>query len=122
MNTRPITLITPTARPSPVRAAARHPGGVVGRAEQSWLGADVLDHFLLGPDVIARGHHVDARFEKRVADVLRDAETGGRVLRIGDDEIGIQPIDEPPQSLADDFAARLSDDVADEEDLHAGWS
>ena len=74
MNTRPITLMTPTARPSPVWATydprPGHAGRVVGRAKQPRLGGDVVDRLLLVPDVIARRHHVHAVFEQRVADVL----------------------------------------------------
>ena len=91
MKTRPITLITPTRLAVPrardVAAVARHAGGVVGRPQQPRLGADVVERFFLVPDVIARGHDVDAQVEELVADLPRDAEAGGRVLAVGDDEI-----------------------------------
>ena len=98
MKTRPITLMTPTgaavARLRHVRSAARHAGGVVRRPEQPRLGGDVVERFLLVPDVIARRHHVDAPFEQRVADVARDAEPGGRVLRVRNREIDVVVLDE----------------------------
>ena len=78
---------------SPVRGAreiaavARRAGGVVGRAQQARLGADVIERFLLVPDVIARRHHVDAPVEQLIADLARDAEAGRRVLGVGDDEV-----------------------------------
>ena len=98
MNTRPITLMTPTdravARAREIAAVAGHAGGIVGRPQQPRLGADVVERFLLVPDVIARRHHVDAPVEQLVADLARDAEAGGRVLGVGDDEIDAVVVDE----------------------------
>ena len=98
MNTRPMTLITPTdravARARQIAAVAGRAGGVVGRPQQPRLGADVVERFLLVPDVIARRHHVDAPVEQLIADLARDAEAGGGVLGVGDDEIDAVVVDE----------------------------
>ena len=40
--------------------------------------------------MVAEGDHIDAGGEELVADFLGDAEAVGRVLAIGDDEIGRQ--------------------------------
>ena len=107
------------ARFDHARAAARRAGGVVGRTQQAALGRDVVHRFLLVPDVIARRHHVHAVLEQRIADVLGDAEAGGRVLGVGDHEVDAVVIDEPLQPLAQELAAGPADDVADEEQPHA---
>ena len=70
-----------------IAAVAGHAGGVVGRPQQARLGADVVERFLLVPDVIARRHHVDAPVEELVADFAGDAEAGRGVLGVGDDEV-----------------------------------
>ena len=120
MNTRPITLMTPTdlavARAREIAAVAGRAGGVVGRPQQPRLGADVVERFLLVPDVVARGHHVDAPVEQLVADLARDAEAGGGVLGVGDHEVDAVEVDDAGQAAPDQLAPGLADDVADEED------
>ena len=98
-----------------IAAVARRAGRVVGRPQQPRLGADVVERFLLVPDVVARGHHVDAAVEQLVADLARDAEAGGRVLGVGDDEVDRVAVDEGRQPVLDQVAPGPADDVADEE-------
>ena len=67
MKTRPIALMTPTADAvlgaREIAAVAGHAGRVVERPQQARLRADVVERFLLVPDVVARRHHVDAEIE-----------------------------------------------------------
>ena len=75
------------ARASDEAAAARHAGGEVGGPQQLRLPRDVVEHFLLVPDVVAGGHHVHAVAEDRIGHVAGDAKAGGGVLDVGDDEV-----------------------------------
>ena len=59
------------------------------------------------------------QLEELVADLARDAEAGGGVLGVGDDEIDRVVVDEGRQALPDELAPGPADDVADEEDAHA---
>jgi hypothetical protein len=102
-----------------IAAVAGHTGRVIGRPEQAWLRADVVDGFLLRPDVIARGHDIDAPAEDLVADFTRDPGTGRGVLRVGDHQVDLMMIDESSHAAAHEIASRFSDNVADEEDAHA---
>jgi hypothetical protein len=61
---------------------------------------------------------VDAVLEKLLAYLARDPETGGGVLRIGDDEIDAVVLDERAEAPPHELAAGPPDDVADEEDAH----
>ena len=110
MKTRPIRLSTPTGSPVRVRAevaaAARHAGGEVRRAKQLRLPSDVVEHFLLVPDVIARRHHVDAVVEDGVGDVAGDAEAGRGVLDVGDHEVDAVALDERGDGAAARSRAR----------------
>ena len=110
MKTRPITLMTPTdsavARARQIAAVAGRAGGVVGRPQQPRLGADVVERFLLVPDVIAGRHHVDAPVEQLVADLARDAEAGGGVLGVGDDEVDAVVVDDAGAGRAGRARAR----------------
>ena len=66
------------------------------------------------PDVITS----TPQLEDLVADLARDAEAGGGVLGVGDDEIDLMVVDERPDAAPHQLAARPADDVADEEDAH----
>ena len=94
-------------------------GRVISGAEQPRLGADVLERFLLVPDVIPGGHHVDAPIEQLVADLARDAEAGRGVLDVGNHQVGVMMLDDAAQAVTDEIAARPADDVADEQQAHA---
>ena len=93
MNTRPITLMTPTGRPSrgarQIASVAGHAGGEVGGSQQPRLGADVVDGLALRPDVVARGHDIDPPAEQLIADFPRDAPAGRGVLGIGDHQVDV---------------------------------
>ena len=58
---------------------------------------------------------MDAVRQEVVGDIRRDAESGRRVLDVGDDEIDPVVRDERADAAADELASRASDDVADEE-------
>ena len=70
--------------------------------------------------MIARGHHIHAPIEQRVADVLRDAEARGGVLGVGDREVDAVVLDQRAQAFANQLASGAPDDVPDEQDVHAG--
>ena len=106
------------ARTCEVTAIARHAGRVVGRPQETRLGSDVVERLLLVPDVIARGHHVDAEVEDLLANLARDTETAGRVLRVGNDEVDLMALDEAGQALTQQITSRFADDIADEEQPH----
>ena len=122
MKIRPIRLMTPTGSPVRVRptiaAAAGHAGGEVGRAQELGLPRNVVEDFLLVPDVIARRHHVDAIAEDGVGDVAGHAKSRGGVLDVGDDEIDVALLDERGDGAPRDLASGLAEDVADEQDAH----
>ena len=90
---------------------------MAGRSRRDSV-ADVVERFLLVPDVIAGRHHVDAPVEQLVADLARDAEAGRRIFGVGDDEVDGVVVDEGAEALPDELAAGAPDDVADEEDAH----
>src|SRR5258708_21282836 len=108
------------ARPglTEIAAAAGHPGGEVRRTQQLRLARDVIEDLLLVPDVIPRRHRVDAVAEDGVGDIPGDAEAGGGVLDVGDDEVQRLLFDERGHGAARDLAPRLAEDVADEKDTH----
>ena len=99
-------------------AAAGHAGGEVGRPKQARLARQVLEHFLLVPDVVPRRHDVDAVAEDGVRHVAGDAEARRRVLDVGDDEVDPALLDQRRDRPPRDLPARLSKDVADEQNLH----
>ena len=98
-----------------IAAVAGRAGGIVRRPQQPRLGADVVERFLLVPDMVARRHHVDAPLEQLIANLARDAEAGGRVLGVRDDEIDPVEVDDARQPVPDELAPGLADDVADEQ-------
>ena len=59
---------------------------------------------------------VDAVAEDGVGDVAGDAEAGGRVLDVGDDEVDVALLDQRGDGAARDLAPGLAEDVADEKD------
>src|SRR6185503_12292599 len=108
------------ARAREIAALARRPGRVVRGPEETRLGADVIERFLLVPDVIARGHHLDAPVEQLVPDLAGDPEPRRGVLRVGDDEIDAVVLDEAGEPLPHELAAGTADDVADEQQSEHG--
>ena len=124
MKTRPIDVddadAHAVARARDVAAVARYAGGVVGRPEQPRLDADVVDRFLLVPDVVARRHHVDAAVEQLLADLARDAESGRRILGIRDHaDRSAWCATIAANAAPHEFASGPADDVADEEEARS---
>ena len=119
MNTRPMTLMTATgdavARAADVDAAPGRARGKIRRADEPRVLVEVRQDLALVPAVIAAGHHLNAVAEQIVGEVGRDAESGRRVFAVGDDEVDLVMPDEGGQAPADQLAAGLADDVADEE-------
>ena len=68
--------------------------------------------------MVARGHRVDAVAEQRISDVSGHTEPGGAVLDVRDDVVDLPLLDERRKHTAHDFAARLREDISDEEDSH----
>ena len=48
---------------------------------------EVFDDLAFIPDVIAGSHHVDAQIEELFGQRRRDAESGGSIFAVGNDEI-----------------------------------
>ena len=107
----------PVGGPRHVAAAPRRVG-VVHRANQPRLDADVLEDFLLVPDVIAGRDDIHALRDQAVADLARDAVAAGRVLAVGDDQIDPVMRDERANAHPHQVASGAADDVADEEQFH----
>src|SRR6185503_21298088 len=70
-----------------IAAIARHAGGEVGWTQEAGFGADVVDGFSLGPDVVAGGHDIHPPVQQLVADLAGDASACGRVFRVGDYQV-----------------------------------
>ena len=100
------------------RAAARHAVRIVRGPQQARFEHDVVQDLFLVPDVIAGGHHVDAGFQDRVADLARHAEAARRIFRVGHHEVDLVALDQRPQRPDDEVAADLAKDVTDEEKRH----
>ena len=99
-------------------AAAGDAGGEVRGSQQSRFARDVLQDLLLVPDVIAGRHDVDAVAEDRVGDVAGHAESRGRILDVGDDEVDVALLDERGDGAPRDLTPGLAEDVANEKDVH----
>ena len=69
--------------------------------------------------MVAAGDDVDAVREQVVGDFGSDAEAGGGIFAVGDDEVDLAVRDEVGQAIADDLAAGRTDDVTDEEYAHS---
>ena len=118
-NTRPIRLSTATLCGPALITIEPGPGstrGVVGRAQEQVLLADVLDDLLLVPDVVAGGHHVHALLEEGPRDQRRDPEARGRVLHVDHRQVGLVLLLELGQQHLDRAPARLAEDVAHADD------
>ena len=74
-------------RPREIAAVPRCGGGVVSWPQQARLDADVVQSLFFIPDVVARGHYLDAEVEQLLADFASDAEASRGVLGVRDDEI-----------------------------------
>ena len=68
--------------------------------------------------MIARGKHIDPHEEQLIGNISGNAESSGRVLAVGDDQVRTVQIHEPAKLGPHHFPARLADDIADEKNLH----
>ena len=69
--------------------------------------------------MVAERDAIGARIEQAGEVVLRDAEAVRGVLAIDDHEVEFVALDQTRQRARDDGAARLADDVTEEEKTHA---
>jgi len=69
---------------------------------------------------LARSHHIDAPIEQRLADIAREAKPRGGVFRVGNRQIDVVMLDEAAQAFLDEIPPRTANDVADEQNGHAG--
>ncbi len=99
-------------------AAARGGLRIVERAQDRCLAIHVRHHVLVVPDVVAGGDDVDAGVEQLFGHLGRDAETGGGVLAVANDEINLVFIPEAGQVFLNGLPAGPSNDVADHQDAH----
>src|SRR4029078_7826278 len=89
------------------------------RSDELRLPRDVVKDLLLVPDMVARGHRVDAVAEDRVGEVAGDGEAGGRALDGDNDEVDPLALDQRGNGAARALAPGLTEDVANEKDAHA---
>ena len=70
---------------------ARTPAGCplrkIGGPQEPVFARREIQRIAVVPDVIAGGHDIGARRNRRLENLLGDAETAGRVLAVDDDEI-----------------------------------
>ena len=110
-----------------IHAPARHIRRIICRTQHAPLRAvpiafghlKEVDDLALVPNVIAGGDDIDIEFEQLFGERGRDAEAGGRVLAIGDDQVDHLIAHDARQFFFDDGAARPPKNVADEENSHA---
>ena len=99
-------------------AAARVSGRVVGRPHHPVAAVEELIGLAVAVDVVAGGDHVDPRLEHLVGGLLRDPEATGRVLAVGDHEVGGVALAKLGHRRGKPGSAGTADDVADEQDAH----
>ena len=80
----------------------------------------IFEDFFAVPAVVAAGEDVDAVVKQFVGQSRGDAEAGGGVFAVGDDQVDLPLRDDVGQAIADDLASWRADDVTDEEYAHAG--
>ena len=78
----------------------------------------VVDDLPLIPNMIPGGNDVDIEFEQLFGEGGRDAEAGGSVLAICDDQIDVSVAHDPGQAVLYNRPPRTSKNVADEENAH----
>ena len=102
-------------------AAARRvgEGRIVERPDQPRLAHDVGQRLLLVPGVVAERQAVGAGVEQLARRGLGDAEAGGGVLGVDDDELQAQAPAQAGQVVGEAVAARAADHVAEEGQAHA---
>src|SRR5262249_60968668 len=108
----------PIGRREQPGAAAGRTGREIDRPEQAGMPIDESDGLALIPDVVAGADDVDAAGIEFVADLLGDAEAGGGVLSVHDDEIEHEFAPQPRHMLEHHVPPGPPDDVAAEEQTH----
>src|SRR5262249_52987159 len=99
-------------------AAAGSASGEIARPQQARMAIDEADGLALAPDMVARADDVDAGGVELVADLLGDAESGGGVLAVDDDEIELELAPQARHMLQHDVSTGSPDDIAAEEKAH----
>ena len=129
MKTRPMQvddrIVHAALRGSFIDAVAGNAGLEVGGAQDAAgafvaVGGDrveVVDQFALVPDVVAGGENVGAQVEDFLGNLRGDAEAAGGVFGVDDGEVDGVRLADVADVLADDFASRAAEDVADEKDV-----
>jgi hypothetical protein len=100
-------------------AVPRGRGVVVQGPENALFRLQQLQGFLLVPDMVAPGEHVDASLKQLVGGALDDAQAPGRVLAVGDDHVRGELGPDQGQNGLDEAAAAAADDVADQDQPHS---
>ena len=98
----------------------RRADGIIERTQKAFFVREQFRHFLLVPQMVAAGDDIHAGVEDFPGGFGGDAGAAGGVLAVGDDEIERVLFAEFRQKGFDRIASRLTDDVADEEQFHAG--
>jgi hypothetical protein len=99
-------------------AVARRPGRKVGGTKQAGITGDIGDDLAAVPDMVSGGDDIDAGGIEFAADLVCDAEAGGGVLAIDDDEIEGQLAAETRQVFDHARPSRAAHDVAAEQNSH----
>src|SRR5277367_2136664 len=101
-----------------IEAAAGIDLGKIGRAQQARLVRHEIENFTFVPTMVATGDDVDAKAEQLFHNTRGNAEAGGGVFAIGDDQVDLAVFHKVGEAFLNDFAARGTDNVADEQDTH----
>lgn len=99
-------------------SAPRRAGREVDGPDQPVLTLDVDQRVALVPHVVAGGHHVGAGIKDVLEDCLGDAETGGGVLAVHDDEVDGVGLHQARKRVHHGLAAAASDQIAKKQKTH----
>jgi len=113
------------AQAHPVRlhhggAATRAALGVVGRPDHPLVAIEEAVDLGVPVGVVAEGERVDSHVEQLLRGLLRDTHATGRVLAVGDDEVGRVLLAQAGQNGRQRAAADPADDIAHEQEFHGG--
>src|SRR5262249_50901563 len=86
--------------------------------KQPWLIWHEFDNFAAIPAVITPGDHLHAIFQKFFDDFRSDSEAGGGVFAVRNHQINAFLRNQIGEAVANNFAARRTNDVSDEEYAH----
>ena len=78
----------------------------------------VVDDLAFVPDVIAGGNDIDVEFEQFLGEGGRDAESGGGVFPVRDDQVDVSVANDSGQPVFDNGSAGTPKNVADEKNSH----